>query len=109
MSPCARDASTASSAAPPVSYTHLDVYKRQDISGVAHISRLLGLSAAVDTAAGASHDLNKVIIGFAGFHLFKQFFCIAKAGGHGKMCIRDSRDPAPGKCGYYQSFEAGPL
>ena len=39
-----------------------------DIHGVADIARLLGLAAAVYTAAGASHDLDKVVVGLAGLY-----------------------------------------
>ena len=40
-----------------------------DIRGIAYVSGLLGLSAAVYTAAGASHDFDEVIVGFSGFNL----------------------------------------
>ena len=40
-----------------------------DIRGVADVSGLLGLSAAVYTAAWASHDFDEVIVGFSGFNL----------------------------------------
>ena len=40
-----------------------------DIRGVAYVSGLLGLTAAVYAAAGASHDFDEVIVGFSGFHL----------------------------------------
>ena len=40
-----------------------------DIRCVAHMSWLLGLSAAVYTAAWASHDFDEVIVGFSGFNL----------------------------------------
>ena len=36
-----------------------------DIRGVADVSGLLGLSAAVYTAAWASHDFDEVIVGFS--------------------------------------------
>ncbi len=35
------------------------------ICEIAHIAWLIRLSAAVDAAAGAGHNLNKVIVGFA--------------------------------------------
>ena len=56
-----------------------------DIHGIAHISRLLGLAAAVDTSAWAAHDLDEVIVGFTGFYLVQKFSGIAKAGGYGNL------------------------
>ena len=61
--------------------------KRADIHGVAHTAWLLGLSAAVYTAARTSHDFDEVVVSFAGFHFFKQFLCIAKAGSNGNLWI----------------------
>ena len=58
-----------------------------DIRCVAHMSWLLGLSAAVYTAARTSHDFDEVVVSFAGFHFFKQFLCIAKAGSNGNLYI----------------------
>ena len=40
-----------------------------DIGGIADVSGLLGLSAAVDAAAGTSHNFNKVVVRFTGLHL----------------------------------------
>ena len=53
-----------------------------DICGVAHVTRLLGLSAAVYTAAGASHNLNEMVICLAGFDFIEQLSGVAQAGGH---------------------------
>ncbi len=59
-----------------------------DIHGVAHIAGLLGLAAAVDAAAGASHDLDEVVIRFAGLYLLKQGSGVAQAGGYGNLHIQ---------------------
>ena len=61
--------------------------QRADVRGVAHVTGLLGLSAAVDTAAGTSHDLDKVVVGLAGFYLFQQFLGVAEAGGNRDLHI----------------------
>lgn len=48
------------------------------IGGVAHISRLLRLSAAVYTAAGASHNLNKVIVASPDFTFSSSAFAFPR-------------------------------
>ena len=44
-----------------------------DIRGIAYVSGLLGLSAAVYTAARTSHDLDEVVVLFPGFDRFEDF------------------------------------
>ena len=43
---------------------------------------LNGLTAAVDTTAGTSHDFDEVSLDFAGFHLVEEFLRILGAGGN---------------------------
>ena len=48
------------------------------INKVAYAVCSVGLSAAVDAAARASHDLNHVVVCFAALDLFKQLSCVAE-------------------------------
>ena len=57
----------------------LDVHKVADTAGLDR------LAAAVDAAAGASHDLHEMIFGFAGFDLVQQSGCIFHAAGHSDL------------------------
>ena len=61
------------------------------------MSWLLGLSAAVYTAARTSHDFDEVVVSCAGFHFFKQFLCIAKAGSNGNLYILSLIHIFPGR------------
>lgn len=40
-----------------------------DVGGIAHRTRLLRLSAAVDTTAWAAHNLDEMVICLSGFYL----------------------------------------
>ena len=53
-----------------------------NIGSIAYIAWLLRLSAAVDAAAGTSHNFNKVVVSFAGLYFIKQLSGIAQAGGY---------------------------
>ena len=53
-----------------------------DIYGIAHISRLLGLSAAIDAAAGAGHKLHKVVLEGAVPDAVQHPLDVVQAGGH---------------------------
>ena len=64
--------------------------QRADIYGIAHIAGLLGLAAAVDTSARAAHDLNKMVIGFTGFHLIQKGSGIAQSRGYSNLYIHTS-------------------
>ena len=46
---------------------------RFQIDKVAHCRRLYRLTAAVDTAARAAHDLDEVVVLFPGFDRFEDF------------------------------------
>ena len=41
---------------------------------------LNGLTTAVDTTAGTSHDFNEINLEFAGFNLVEKFFCVCSTG-----------------------------
>ena len=58
-----------------------------DVNGIANISRLLRLASAVDTAAWAAHNLNKVVVGFAGFYFIEKVSGIAETGGNSDLYV----------------------
>ena len=41
---------------------------------------LNGLTAAVDTTAGTSHDFDEINLELAGFNLVEKFFCVCSTG-----------------------------
>ena len=49
-----------------------------NIRKVDHIGRLNGLAASVDTAAGAAHDLDKVVLLFSALDHIEELFGVGK-------------------------------
>ena len=66
------------------------------------VAVVVGLAAAVDAAAGARHDLDGMVLGFAGFDLLEELAGIAEAGADRGFEL----DAADVDFGFLDAFEA---